>query len=139
MGNSDITQLQGWGITVIRVAVGIVFLMHGGQKLFVLGFGGVAAFLGKLGIPAPILAAVIVTLVEFLGGLAIFLVVFTRWFAILLAIDMLVAILTIHMPNGFFLPKGFEYAMMLLAATVALALLGPGQASVDRLLGKRTS
>jgi putative oxidoreductase len=138
MGNSDITRLQGWGTTVIRVVVGIVFLMHGGQKLFVLGFGGVAAFLGKLGILAPILAGVVVTLVEFLGGLALFLGLFTRWFAVPLAIDMLVAILAIHLPNGFFLPRGFEYALMLLAATVALALLGPGQASADRLWGSES-
>ncbi|MGH7407228.1 MAG: DoxX family protein, partial [Candidatus Methylomirabilales bacterium] len=64
MSGNGLTQLQGWGITVLRVTVGIVFLVHGGQKLFVFGFAGVAAFLGQVGIPAPMLAAVVLTAVE---------------------------------------------------------------------------
>ncbi len=139
MSNDVLTPLQKWGITAIRVVVGVVFLMHGGQKLFIWGFSGVAAFLGQLGIPAPMLASIIVTLVEFLGGLALFLGLFTRWVAILLAIDMAVAILTVHLPNGFFLPEGFEYPLTLLAANVSLALLGSGEASVDRFLEKQSA
>jgi len=88
MNRSESTPLQGWGITVMRVVVGIVFLLHGGQKFFVWGFGGVAAFMGQIGIPAPMLAAVVVTLVEFLGGLALLLGLFTRWVAIPLAVNM---------------------------------------------------
>jgi putative oxidoreductase len=137
MALNGLTPLQGWGIAVLRIAVGIVFLAHGGQKLFMVGFGGVAGFLGQLGIPASMLAAVIVTLVEFLGGLALLLGLFTRWAAIPLAFNMAVAILTVHLPGGFFLPDGYEYAMTLLAANVALALLGSGEASVERLLEKR--
>jgi putative oxidoreductase len=137
MAVNGLTPLQGWGIAVLRIAVGIVFLAHGGQKLFMVGFGGVAGFLGQLGIPAPMLAAVIVTLVEFLGGLALLLGLFTRWAAIPLALNMVVAILTVHLPGGFFLPDGYEYALTLLAANVALALLGSGEASVERLLEKR--
>jgi putative oxidoreductase len=137
MSDGKITPLHGWGIAVMRVVVGIVFLMHGGQKLFIWGFGGVAAFLGQVGVPAPMLAGVVVTLVEFLGGLALFLGLFTRWFAIPLAIDMAVAILTVHLANGFFLPKGFEYPLTLFAANVALALLGSGEVSVDNLLAGR--
>ncbi len=137
MAVNGLTQLQGWGIAVLRIAVGIVFLAHGGQKLFMVGFGGVAGFLGQLGIPAPMLAAVIVTLVEFLGGLALLLGLFARWAAIPLALNMAVAILTVHLPGGFFLPNGYEYALTLLAANVALALLGSGEASLDRLLERR--
>ena len=137
MNANGLTQLQGWGITVLRVVVGIVFLAHGGQKLFVWGFGGVAGFLGQVGIPAPMLAAVVVTLVEFLGGLALLLGLFTRWAAIPLAINMAVAILTVHLRAGFFLPNGYEFALTLLAANVALILLGSGEASLDSLLGKR--
>ncbi|OGB89468.1 MAG: hypothetical protein A3G35_09460 [candidate division NC10 bacterium RIFCSPLOWO2_12_FULL_66_18] len=137
MNANGLTQIQGWGITVLRVVVGIVFLAHGGQKLFVWGFGGVAGFLGQVGIPAPMLAAVVVTLVEFLGGLALLLGLFTRWAAIPLAINMAVAILTVHLRAGFFLPNGYEFALTLLAANVALILLGSGEASLDSLLGKR--
>jgi putative oxidoreductase len=139
MGNRDYPSLHGWGITTLRVVVGIVFLMHGGQKLFVWGFGGVAAFLGQVGVPAPMLAGVVVTLIEFLGGLALMIGLFTRWIAIPLAIDMLVAILTVHLWGGFFLPNGYEFALTLLAANVALALLGSGEASVDKLLDRHAS
>lgn len=137
MNVNALTRLQGWGITVLRIVVGMVFLVHGGQKLFVFGFGGVAAFLGQVGIPAPGLAAVILTAVESLGGLALLLGLFTRWAAIPLAIVMLVAILTVHLKAGFFLPNGYEFALTLLGANVALALLGSGEASVDGVLEKR--
>ena len=137
MNVNALTRLQGWGITVLRVVVGMVFLVHGGQKLFVFGFGGVAAFLGQVGIPAPGPAAVILTAVESLGGLALLLGLFTRWAAIPLAIVMLVAILAVHLKAGFFLPDGYEFALTLLGANVALALLGSGEASVDGVLEKR--
>jgi len=126
-----------WGLTILRVVVGIAFLMHGWQKLFVLHFAGVAGFLGHLGIPLPMVTAVVLTLVEFLGGAALVLGLFTRWAAWLLAIDMLVAILLVHLKGGFFLPQGFEYALALLAANIALALTGPGAASVDGALAKK--
>jgi putative oxidoreductase len=134
MSGDAFKRWQGWGVTILRVAVGIVFVAHGGQKLFVLGFGNVAGFMGKIGIPAPMLAAIVVTLVEFLGGLALILGSFTRWAAALLAIDMLVAIPAVHLKAGFFLPAGFEFALTLFAANVALLLLGAGEASVDRVL-----
>lgn len=111
--------------------------VHGGQKLFVFGFGGVAGFMGQVGIPAPMLAAVVATAVEFLGGLALLLGLFTRWTAILLAIEMLVAILVVHLKAGFFLPDGYEFALTLLGATVALALLGSGEASLERMLERQ--
>ncbi len=137
MGTTALSTPQGWGITVLRLAVGIVFLMHGGQKLFVMGFAGVAAFMGSLGIPAPALAGPLVALVEFLGGLALLLGLRVRWAAALLAMDMLVAILIYHLPHGFFMPQGFEYPLTLLAANLALVLLGSGEASVDGLLQRR--
>jgi putative oxidoreductase len=131
--------MRAWGITILRVAVGVIFFPHGAQKLFVWGLGAVAAFLEKLGIPMPMLAAIAVTLVEFGGGLALILGVYTRWAAGLLAINMLVAILTVHLRHGFFLPEGVEYPLMLLAANLALVLLGPGKASVDEFLRRRRS
>ncbi|HSB80380.1 MAG TPA: DoxX family protein [Candidatus Methylomirabilis sp.] len=136
METQRLSRWQGWGITVLRVVIGVVFLAHGGQKLFIWGFGGVAAFMGKIGVPAPMLAAVVVSLVEFLGGLALVLGLYAQWAAALLGVDMLVAILAVHLRGGFFLPNGFEFALTLLAANAALVLLGSGEASVDRLLAK---
>jgi putative oxidoreductase len=129
---------RGWGLTILRIVVGIVFLMHGGQKLFVHGLKGVTGGFSKMGIPLPGVSAVVVTFVEFLGGLALILGVFTTIAAVLLAIDMLVAILKVHAPHGFFLQaNGFEYALTLLAASVAIALAGPGRAALERAMGVR--
>jgi len=79
------SNLQPWGLTVLRVVVGAVFLMHVCQKLFVFGFHGVAGFLGPLRVPAPAVFAVVLTLVEFVGGALLILGLFTRWAAWLLA------------------------------------------------------
>ena len=128
---------ESWGVTILRVVVGIVFLAHGGQKLFIWGVASVAAIFAQVGIPAPMLTAVVVAMVEFLGGLALMLGLFTRWAAIPLAITMAGAIVTVHAKGGFFLPDGFEFVLTLLAANVALAFLGSGALSVDGFLQKR--
>lgn len=121
-----------WGLVILRVVVGIVFAMHGWQKLTEMGLGGVSGFFGSLGIPAPMLMAVIVIFVELVGGIALILGVGTRIAAALLAITMVVAILTVHMPNGFFASNGgYELPLALLGATLFLALIGPGSMSVD--------
>jgi putative oxidoreductase len=120
-----------WGLLILRAIVGVVFLMHGGQKLFVLGVPGVAGFMGQLGIPAPGVAALVVSLVEFVGGALLVLGLFARPAAALIAIDMAVAVLKVHLPNGFFLPRGFEFALTLLCVCAALVLLGAGPLSID--------
>lgn len=131
--NQSSTQ-SAWGILVLRVIVGLVFLMHGGQKLFVYGFGGVAGSMANMGIPLPGLAAFVVTTVEFLGGAALMAGLFTRWAAALLTINMVVAVLAVHSKNGFFLPAGYEYALVLLAANLSLLLTGPGAVAVENSL-----
>src|SRR2546427_4145404 len=98
---------QQWGLTVLRVIVGIVFLVHGAQKLFVFGFHGVAGMLGGMGIPVPAVSAVVLTLVRFLGGLALIFCVVTRWAAALIAIAMVVAGSVVHLKNGFFNPQRY--------------------------------
>ena len=135
MNNSS--SSQSWGPTILRVIVGIVFLVHGCQKLFVFGFSGVTAFFTSAGIPLPAVAAPVVTLVEFLGGAALILGVGTRVAALLLACDMIGAIVFLHFKAGFFMPKGYEFALTALAANLSLAVSGAGAASVDGMIGKK--
>ncbi len=128
--------MQRWGITILRVVVGIVFLMHGGQKLFVSGFHATSGFLGHLAIPYPFVMGVILTLTEFLGGIALIVGMFTRWAAVALAIDMTVALLKVHL-HSFFLPSGMEYVLTLLAANLCLALAGSGMLAVDNVMSHK--
>lgn len=127
-----------WGLTILRLVVGIVFLAHGSQKLFTLGFHGVGGFFAQVGIPLPMVTAVAVTFVEFLGGIALIFGLLTRWVALLLVINMLGAIFFVHFKNGFFAQGGgYEYPLTLLAANLALMLAGPGAAAVDKLITTR--
>ena len=125
-----------WAVLPLRAVLGLIFLVHGGQKLFGFGVQGTAGFLGGLGVPLPTIAAVVVIAVELLGGLALILGAMTRVAAVMLAVDMLVALLTVHLRGGFFVPDGIEFVLTLLAAAVALAGLGPGPWSVDAAWGR---
>jgi putative oxidoreductase len=127
---------SSWGLAILRVVVGGVILMHGAQKLFHVGFSGVAGSFESLHIPAPFLSAVVVTVVEFLGGIALLLGIFTRWAAALIAIDMLVAVVVVYLEPGSF-KSGIEVPLILLAASLALALSGPGAVSLDDTIRKR--
>ena len=122
-----------WGMLPVRIAVGLVFLMHGGQKLFVFGLEGTADIMGKLGLPLPLVCAAIVITVELLGGLAILLGVFARLAGALLAFEMVVAILVARLHGGFFAPYGYEFEFTLLAACLNFALNGPGRMSLEEL------
>ncbi|HVX66905.1 MAG TPA: DoxX family protein [Bryobacteraceae bacterium] len=130
------TKQKDLGIALLRIMVGVVFLAHGSQKLFVMGVGNVGGFLAQIGVPAAPVMGVVLTLTEFLGGLALVLGLFTRWAALLLAFAMLVAVSAVHLQNGFFLPRGFEYALTLLVANVGLALTGAGAYALDNVLFK---
>ncbi len=132
----DGSDRRDWGVFVLRVGVGGVFVAHGLQKLIVFGIPGLASFLGQLGIPFPALSAVAVTAAELVGGLALVAGIFTRWAALPLAFSMAVAAVTVHLKGGFFLPDGIEYVVTLLLASVAVALSGPGALAVDRLLAR---
>ena len=70
---ADRTVGLALGIALLRIVVGIVFVMHGQQKLFEMGVGGVGGFFASLGVPAPQLAAVVVSLLETVGGVALIL------------------------------------------------------------------
>ena len=125
------------GLFVLRLALGVVFVMHGWQKLAVFGHAGVTGFLTQLGVPFPGVNAVLITAVEIGGGVLLLAGAFTRIASTLLAFAMLVAVVTAHLANGFFAPTGFEYPLTLLLASAALTMTGAGAYSVDRLMAGR--
>ena len=129
----------GVGLLILRLALGLVFLIHGGQKLFVGGFTGTADMLGQMGVPASGLIGPALAIIEPLAGTAIVLGLLTRIAGLALAIDMIGAILTFHRFHGFFVPTGIEFPMMLCASAVVLAALGAGHFSIDHQLAKRGS
>ena len=124
-------------LVVLRAVVGAIFVAHGAQKLFFLGLPAVSGGFGQMGIPFAGLVAPLVASVELVGGLALIFGLVTRLASVGLALDMLGAILLVHLPGGFFLPTCIEFALSLLGATVALALAGPGALSLDAVLARR--
>lgn len=129
--SSPFSRVPDWAMVPLRLGVGLVFLMHGYQKLFVFGIDGTTSFMAGVGVPAPKVAAVLITALELLGGLALIAGFLTRWVALLLAADMAVAILAVKLTGGFFAPQGFELEFTLLVALLTLAATGPGGFSVD--------
>ncbi len=127
------------GLTILRIVTGIIFAAHGGQKLFVYGFGGVTGAFDQMGIPMAELVGPLVALLEFFGGLALIVGILTRFAALGLAVTMLGALLFVHIGAGFFLPNGYEFVLALLGAAVTLAVTGAGAYSLDGRLASRRS
>lgn len=126
--------LGGWGLLVLRLAVGTVFIMHGWQKLLVTGLPDVAGLLELIGFKPPDFWAALLTFSELAGGFALIVGIWTRLAAFVLGVTMVVAISTVLGPKGFFLP-GYEFELTLLAVCVALLMTGPGRYAVDARLG----
>jgi len=128
-------------LAILRVVLGIVFIAHGGQKLFWNGIAGTTEGFASMGVFLPSVTAPLVAIVEFFGGIALVLGFFTRLAALGVGTVMLGAMLIVHLPNGFFLPMGIEFTLVNLSVAVALALLGPGAYSLDarRAAGRRAA
>jgi putative oxidoreductase len=123
--------------TFVRIVVGIMFLMHVLGK-FKIGADGVAAnVLSKNGIEPALMWAYVIMFLETVGGVCLIVGLFTRFFAAALAIEMLVALLFVHLPNGYAAGTGgYEYVLLIGAVCLAIAVRGGGIYSVDRLIGK---
>ncbi len=128
---------EGWGLFVLRVVTGIIFAVHGYQKLAG-GIEGTGQFLTMLGVPLASFFAYVVTFVELLGGIALIAGFLTRWASLFLTIDMVVALFLVHIGNGFYISKGgYEYVLILLAASVTLLMTGAGSCALDSRCGKK--
>jgi len=127
-------------LLVLRVVLGVIFVAHGGQKLFGSfggpGLKGTAGFFEQLGIRPTYPMAVAVGVVEFFGGLLAALGLLTPVAAVGIILVMVVAILTVHLRNGFFNQNGgYEFNLALIGIALALLLAGAGSYSLDAALG----
>lgn len=135
-------EASDWGLLVLRIALGLVFLAHGWPKLNpggpMKGPAGLAGWFTQLGIPAPLLAAWVVALLETAGAGLLILGLGTRIVALGFVIDMLVAILlVVRKRKGFTTAQGpgWEFEFILGAAALALLLTGAGRIALDPALG----
>ena len=129
----------GYGLTVLRVFVGIIFAAHGSQKLFGWfgggGLAGTAQWMESIGLAPGTLLALLSGGPEFFGGLALIIGLLARPAALGLSFTLLVAIFSVHIHNGLFMANnGYEFALALLGGTLAVLLEGAGKLSADRAI-----
>jgi len=131
--------MEDLGLLIVRLVVGLAFAGHGAQKLFGWfgGYGpkGTGGWFDSIGMKPGVVMAVAAGSVEFFGGLLFAAGLFTPVAAVLLALTMVVAIVKVHAPNGFWsTSNGYEFNLVLIAITVGIALTGAGAYSLDALL-----
>jgi putative oxidoreductase len=131
------TTTAGLDTLPIRIGAGLTFAAHGSQKLFGwfggYGLEGTAGWMESIGLAPGILMAGLAGGAEFFAGLLLVVGLLVRPAALLLAITMLVAIVTVHLENGFFMAtNGYEFALALLVISATLVIRGAGSASIDK-------
>jgi len=132
---------------ILRVLLGVVFFPHGMQKLLGwfggYGFDGTMGFFtGTLGIPVAF--AFLAIIAEGLGSLGLITGFLTRLSAFGIGVNMAVAVLMVHLKNGFFMNwsgkqagEGYEYHLLAIAIAIALIIKGGGKWSVDRVVADK--
>jgi putative oxidoreductase len=128
------------GLLLLRMAIGGVMLAHGLQKFGFLGgpgLDGITDFFGNLGFRPARAWAPLVAVVEAVGGVLLILGLLTPVAGLLIAADLLVAIVVVHWPRFWAQDGGLEFPLPIAAGALALALVGPGAWSLDAALGVR--
>jgi putative oxidoreductase len=131
---SFLDRLQPLGLAVLRLVLGAIMIAHGWQKIAT-HLHGIMGFLGHLGIPQWM--AYLVVSAEFGGGILVVLGLLTRLAAFAILIDMVVAILKVHLHNGLTGQGGFEFPLACAAIAFSLIFFGAGPISLDSLRGSR--
>jgi putative oxidoreductase len=122
--------------SILRVAIGAILFVHGWGK-FMTGPAGVTGMFGRIGLPSPGPLAYAAIFLETIGALCVIVGLFTRFFSAALAIEMLIALLAVHLAKGFGVSGGgYEYVLLLGIVMFAIAIRGGGPYSVDAKIGK---
>ena len=128
--------MASYGALLLRLILGVVYIMHAYLALVVFGPSGMIAYQAKAGVPFPELATWYLILAHGLGGIFLVLGIYTRWAALMNVPAMLGAIVFVHLKNGFWAHQrpdaGYEYPLVLLVATLAAAMIGGGALSLKR-------
>ncbi len=133
---------SGFSALALRIPVGIIFMAHGGQKLFGwfggYGLEGTGGWMESIGLGPGFLMALMAGSAEFFGGLLILLGLLTRPAALALAFTMVVAIFAVHFENGLFMSNnGYEFGLALLAASISLVFSGAGNLGLDNKISQK--
>ena len=112
---------------------GIAFILHGLPKFE--NLQGTQGFFASVGIPADL--ALLIGLLEVIGGVLLIVGLLTRITSILFTIEMICTVLIVKADNGFMGQGGFEVDLLLMSISISLLLSGPGRISIERDVLKR--
>ena len=137
--NKVLSTRASYGLTFLRIVVGIISAAHGSQKLFGAfggyGLAGTAQYMESLGLTPGYLMATLAGGIEFFAGLALIIGLLVRPAALGLIFLLLVAIFSVHISNGLFMANnGYEFALALLGGSIAVLIEGAGKLSADRAI-----
>lgn len=129
--------LAPYSYSFMRFCVGAMLVPHGYFKLFHGQVHGLAGLMAHLGLQPALAWAYWIGILEFFGGIMLALGLLTRPVAIMIAVEMAVAIIGVHLGNGYFWTnKGYEYPLMWGLLCLAIAVRGGGRLSLDHAIGK---
>jgi putative oxidoreductase len=130
MIGSGLTKYRDAGLLIVRVGLGVAFIFHGWPRLS----GGPKMWVGighAAGMPAPVVMGFIAGLIELGGGLLLALGLFFRPAAVLLLLQMLVALFRVHLPHGDPF-NTYSHALEDAIVFFSLIVIGPGKYSIDK-------
>lgn len=129
----QIEKISSFAPLPIRIMAGVAFILHGMPKFDDLL--GTQGFFASVGIPADL--ALLIGLLEVIGGILLIVGLVTRVAAILFAVEMICAILIVKAGNSFMGQGGFEVDLLLMSISISLAISGPGRLSIEKEIIKR--
>lgn len=129
---------HAWGTALLRIWLGVLFVMHGYLGAVVLGPDAIAGYTTRMGFPAAsgIALGWYLIAAHLVGGALLVIGLWTRAAALVNVPVMASAVFLLHLPEGFFMTGagGYEFTLTVLVATLAVMLLGPGALSVDHAI-----